>query len=174
MEKNILFKEQQKFKQWWVWLLFLLSNGFLFWALYKQIYLGEAIGDKPLPDNGLFFFTAFTISLSSLFFLFRLDTKLDKTGVYVRFFPFQKKFMHYAWQDVKSAYIRKYSPLRDFGGWGYRISLGGNGKAYNVHGNQGLQLEFKDGKKLLIGTQMPERMNDTLRKLFNLEILRPV
>lgn len=40
---------------------------------------------------------------------------------------------------------------RDYGGWGIRY--GRKGKAFNVFGSRGLQLEFTNGKRLLIGSQ---------------------
>jgi hypothetical protein len=40
----------------------------------------------------------------------------------------------------------------EYGGWG--IKYGKMGKAYNVSGNRGVQLEFTDGKRLLIGSQI--------------------
>ena len=52
--------------------------------------------------------------------------------------------------------MRKYSPLREFGGWGYRVGPGG--KAFNMQGNMGLQLEMMGGEKLLIGTRKPEEL----------------
>ena len=38
----------------------------------------------------------------------------------------------------------------------------GKGKAFNIKGNMGLQLQFKDGKKLLIGTQKEEEIKQFL------------
>ena len=62
------------------------------------------------------------------------------------------------------AYVRKYSPIAEFGGWGYRISFNG-GPAYNIAGNMGLQIVFVSGKKLLIGTQQATAMSDALLEL---------
>ena len=42
--------------------------------------------------------------------------------------------------------------------WG---SFGGC-KAYNVSGNRGVYLEYSDGKKLLIGSQKPEKFAEAL------------
>jgi len=36
------------------------------------------------------------------------------------------------------------------------------GKAYNVSGNRGVQLEFTDGKCLLIGSQKPEQLDSAI------------
>jgi hypothetical protein len=45
-----------------------------------------------------------------------------------------------------------------------RYGLSAKGKAYNVSGNQGIQLVFKDGNSLLIGTQKPNEASAALQK----------
>ena len=57
----------------------------------------------------------------------------------------------------------------EYGGWGLRLGLFGNGKAFNVSGDKGLQLEFTDNKKLLIGTNRPEELTETLIKIGQLK-----
>ena len=66
---------------------------------------------------------------------------------------------------ISKVYVRKYSPLADYGGWGLRFSMSGQGKAYNVSGNVGLQLEFSNGKKLLIGTRKPDELSSVLNEM---------
>lgn len=73
---------------------------------------------------------------------------------YFRFFALQRKYKKIALDEVQKFYIRSYSPLKEFGGYGIRTNKGGT--AYNVSGKKGLQLELKGGKKFLIGTQKPE------------------
>jgi len=57
---------------------------------------------------------------------------------------------------LDKVYLRKYSPIGEYGGWGFRYG------AYNIKGSQGLQLKFKNGKMLLIGTQRPEELQKVL------------
>jgi len=45
------------------------------------------------------------------------------------------------------------------------LGLFGKGRALNMSGNMGLQLELKDGKKLLIGTQKFEELEQLLQKI---------
>ena len=59
---------------------------------------------------------------------------------------------------IAKAYVRTYSPLGEYGGWGLRYSLSGNGMAYNVSGNKGLQLELSNGKKVLFSTNKLEEL----------------
>ncbi|MES2389410.1 MAG: hypothetical protein V4543_15515, partial [Bacteroidota bacterium] len=61
------------------------------------------------------------------------------------------------------AYIRTYSPMGEYGGWGIRYGIN-KGWLYNVSGNMGLQLELLDGKKVLIGTRKPDEIIAALRK----------
>ena len=45
---NIVFKETQKFSQWWLWLI-LIGIGILpILGIYKQLIIGEKFGDKPM------------------------------------------------------------------------------------------------------------------------------
>ena len=85
--------------------------------------------------------------------------------MYIRFFPFHLKFKFYPWDSIRKSYLRQYSPLGEYGGWGLRIGLFGKGTAYNVSGNWGLQLEFTNKKKLLIGTVRPEELSSTLENM---------
>jgi hypothetical protein len=56
--------------------------------------------------------------------------------------------------------VRKYKPLLEYGGYGIRGF--GNNRALNIAGKTGLQLIFKDGRKLLIGTQKGLEMIEML------------
>ena len=171
MNKEILFTESQKFKQWWIWLILLGVNGLFLFGVFKQVIGGEQFGAKPMGDIGLLIITGLTIALTLLFMKFRLDTKISKEGIYVRFFPFNLKYKHYAWENLTKSYVRQYSPISEYGGWGLRLGLFGEGKAYNVSGDKGLQLEFIDNKKLLIGTNKPEELTETLNQIGQLKSL---
>jgi hypothetical protein len=66
------------------------------------------------------------------------------------------------WSDIDQIYVREYSPLAEYGGWGIRYSR--NGRAYNVRGNKGIQISKKNGKRILLGTQHPDEVAIALRK----------
>jgi len=169
MVNEVLFTERQRFKQWWLWLILLGVNGLSIFGVFKQVIGGQQFGDKPMSNAGLLITTGLTILLTLLFVNFRLDTAIKKDGIYVRFFPFQIKFKHYTWSSLTKAFVRQYSPLTEYGGWGLRLGLFGKGTAYNVSGDKGLQLEFTDNKKLLIGTNKPEELTETLNKIGQLK-----
>jgi hypothetical protein len=157
MDQHVFFREQQKFRQWWIWLILAGINGFfIFGALWP------AKGREPVSNAELWISAAVTLLVTALLLLSRLDTRVQADGIYVRFFPFHLSFRHYSWEKISRYFIRKYHPLKEYGGWGIRAGFPGKGKAYNVSGNRGLQLEFPDGKKLLIGTNKPEELEAAL------------
>ncbi|THD30965.1 DUF6141 family protein [uncultured Flavobacterium sp.] len=169
MDNEILFTERQRFRQWWLWFILLGINGLFLFGVIKQVVGGEPYGDKPMSNTGLIITMALTVFLTFLFVSFRLETIIRKDGIYVRFFPFHLKFRHYAWETLTKCYVRQYAPIAEYGGWGLRYGFMGKGKALNVSGNKGLQLEFTDNKKLLIGTNKPNELTEILKKLGQLK-----
>lgn len=165
MTNDILFSERQKFRQWWLWLILAGINAIFLFGAFKQIVHGEQFGDKPM-SNAALLLTIGLLLLVALFFLsLRLDTIIKHDGIYVQFFPFHLTPRHYYWSSFTKSYIRKYSALMEYGGWGLRLNLFGKGMAFNVSGNQGLQLEFFNGKKLLIGTNKADELIHTLTSI---------
>jgi hypothetical protein len=165
MDSEILFTETQKFKQWWLWLILISINGLFLFGLFKQVNDRQPFGDKPMSDTALLITTELTILLTLLFINFRLDTIIKKDGIYVRFFPFHIKFKYYTWDNLTKSYVRQYSAITEYGGWGLRLGLFGKGQAYNVSGDKGIQLEFTNNKKLLIGTNKAEELTAVLKKI---------
>lgn len=165
MNEEILFTESQRFKQWWIWLSLLGLNGLVMYPWFSQIINGQINISNILHYNSFLVSLAIMIAITLSFTIFRLDTIIRRDGIYVRFLPFHLKFKHYAWNDLTKSFVREYAALSEYGGWGLRVGLSGKGTAWNVSGNKGLQLEFKDGKRLLIGTNQPEQISETLKKL---------
>lgn len=162
MDNQILFSETQRFRQWWLWILLIGWDVFTLYGVYKQVINGHPFGNKSASNTALLIITGISLFTTILFMAIRLETQIKKDGVYVKFFPLHLKYRHYFWSGLSKCYVRKYSPLGEFGGWGLRY--GATGKAYNISGNQGLQLEFANNKKLLIGTKKPIELAEALRK----------
>lgn len=169
MNKEILFRETQMFRQWWLWLILMGINGLFLFGVFMQVIGGQKFGDKPMSDSQLITATFFTIILTLLFTSIRLETIIKNDGIYILFFPLHLKFKHYSWERLTKSYIRQYSAISEYGGWGLRIGIFGKGNAYNVSGDDGLQLEFIDNKKLLIGTKKPDELTQILQKIGQLK-----
>ena len=162
------FHEEQQFRQPWVWLLLLVITacviGMFAHGMYTQLYLGQAWGDRPMSDSALVISAAFSFLISAgltlLFYKLKLITEVGPDGVHIRFFPLTRRKI--AFDSITSCKARTYRPIREYGGWGIRFSRKGN--AYNVSGNRGVQLEFKQGKPLLIGSQKAEELAHAINK----------
>jgi hypothetical protein len=155
---KIEFKEEQKFTQWWLWLILIPITILPIIGIYKQIIIGEPFGDKPMSDIGLLIFAIFTFSLLGLFILMRLKTTIDTDKIEMSFFPFIRKTTN--WTEIKKAEVVNYGFV---GGWGIRLWTK-YGTVYNIKGNKGLAIELLNGKKYLIGTQKVTEMNEIVEK----------
>ena len=122
-----------------------------------------------MSNQGLIIAASLTILCTVLFYIFKLETQVKNDGIYVRFFPLQLSFKYFNWQEIDKLYIRQYHPISEYGGWGLRVGFSGIGKAYNMSGNVGLQIEFIDNKKLLIGTNKPDELKKVLNSLGQLK-----
>jgi hypothetical protein len=149
-----MFKETQRFNQWWHYLLFSLTFIPILYSLYRCWEIKEYKG----------FFITMGLMLVVLLFIFsmRLDTEIKEEGIYVQFFPFHLRRRFYPKDSIQEIFVREYKPILEYGGYGIRYSF--PGKAYNIQGKWGLQLVFKDGRKLLIGTQKVEELEDILKR----------
>ncbi|MBI1221618.1 MAG: hypothetical protein GC180_03355 [Bacteroidetes bacterium] len=162
MENKALFNEVQRFRQWWMWVILIICDGTLIGGAWQQWSQEEMFKDRMSDDMGLLFSIGMLLLVNILFLVFRLETSIYDEGIVVRYFPFHLRAREFSWKDISSAEVRTYSPIREYGGWGLRLGLFGRGKAWNVSGDQGLQLVFNNGKKLLIGTQKPEEIREAL------------
>lgn len=154
MEDKTIFKENQKQNSKWIWFLLIILMLTTILASIQQIIFDKSFGNHPIPNWS--FIVIFGL-LFIFFYLLRkttLYTEITPNRILFQYKPFYRKPTIIKWEDVKNCYVRLYSPLKEFGGWGARTAFTGkNGKAYNVRGNIGIQLELKDGGKILIGTQ---------------------
>ena len=163
MTNPTIYTEKQRFKQWWLWLILLITNVYGLYTAYFQFIKSKNTIDKQLNINNVLIETIIILAINLLFYYIKLETRIDSKSISVRFFPFQLKERVYNWEEIKSANIRTYKPLLEYGGWGIRGF--GNNRALNISGNKGLQLEFKNGKKLLIGTVKAPEVESILEEL---------
>lgn len=157
------FKEEQRFRQVWLWVILILTCTIPWIGLIIQIILGQKIGNNPAPDwLIILIWLVFGVGFPVFFYLLRLITEVRNDGIYLRFFPFHRKFKVYPYDEIDSFAVREYKPIREFGGWGIRYGL--SGKAYNVYGNKGIQLILKNKKRLLIGSQKADEFYKAIQK----------
>ena len=162
MNTPVIFSEKQRFNQGWLWLILMATVGITIFTFIQKLPQKTIVGISTNALWDLFWSLLPLILIVVFIFSIRLTTQIKEEGIYVKLFPIQFKFLFFPWEQLEKVYVRKYAPIREYGGWGLRLGIFGSGKAYNIKGNKGLQLVLKDGEKLLIGTQMPEALEHTL------------
>ncbi len=154
--QEVLFEEEQSFRQRWVWALLGAT------LVLLVVPLGFVLSGAPVKPGsdtfsgvvGLAVGIAVVIGVAVLMYTMKLTVRLDDAGLHVRFFPLVKRDIPL--EEIARWEARTYRPILEYGGWGIRC--GWKGMAYNVGGNRGVQLEFTNGKRLLIGSQRPEEL----------------
>jgi hypothetical protein len=105
---------------------------------------------------------ALNVVVTLILIFAKLQTRLNSSALYIRFFPFHLAYKKISFDEIGTVYARTYQPLGEFGGWGIR--WGSAGRAYNVSGNRGVQLELKNGKRILIGSQRADELAAQLQE----------
>ena len=163
-----VFKEYQRFNQWWLVLLLIIVFLVLVYSLFKEF--GRINQNDVTEVLSLIATAVITILAYSLIFSLKLKTRIDEKGITYQFSPIHFKPKGIPWRNISKCYVREYSPILEYGGWGLRglfrsklLRMVEKGKAYNVRGRYGIQLELIDGSKILIGTQKIEQAKEVVR-----------
>ena len=176
MEEELVFQERQYFKKWKAAIFFVFINTPFVIGFIIQIILGKQWGNNPMSNMMLLIIMLIIFLFSLCFFFVRLDTVIDKDGVYVQMFPVQWKFNFTPWDCVLKAEIRKMNPFfLGGGGWlptyqysRYKWNLSGfkrKSLMAIISGNKVLQLDIVNNERIVIGTQRPEELSEVLEKL---------
>ena len=90
-----LFEENQKFTQWWLWVI-LLSFPIMAFGPFD---------DKPIN----YYYVLIGLLLPLLFFLFQLRIKVSSEGLHYQFFPFHFKAHTIKLEDIEKFKAMEYS-----------------------------------------------------------------
>jgi hypothetical protein len=172
---RIIYTEEQRMNMLWlkllmgsIWLGIFILFGV---ALYYQFILKKPMGDDPVSDAGLIiiFFVSILPLAGTQWLLrsMRLITEVREDGLYFRYPPFINRFKVYVPGQIKEYEVRKYQPIKEYGGWGLRMGNKKVGWAYNASGDMGLQLVLADGQRILIGTARPDALKKAMDRMMN-------
>jgi len=168
------FREEQKFTQWWLWGLIGITTApvmfFMMQGMYVQFILDKPWGNQPMSDTGLTFATILTFIIMGgvimLLFSIKLSLEVHNRTIYYQFSPFIGRNRKINLEDVDFWEVKKYSVIKDFGGYGIRKSFSGM-TAYNIKGNMGLKVKLKNGKSYLFGTQRSDELRAAIQSEFD-------
>jgi len=145
------FREEQRFRESWLWLAIAVPVAFAVWALLTT---------PGAPVSAAIAVVGVAVAVAALFGIARLETTVTDEAVVVRF--------HGLWptRRIALADVAEYAPMHygmfDSGGWGVHLGLAG--MTYNVSGNEGVHFILKSGAKVLVGTQRPAELAAAVAK----------
>ena len=152
-----LFVENQRFTQWYVWVLLLapvaVSIGMLVFVLARTSIWSRRF-------HILLATLALPLATPILFFAMRMNVVLTGERLTARFFPIRRRL---DLTDVTSFRVITYT-VRDFGGWGIKWARDGS-MVLNVSGNRAIRINRRNGKSLILGTQRADDFAAALQEL---------
>lgn len=126
------------------------------WSFIQQIVVGKPFGENPAPDWGVWLLWLFIgIGLPVLFFFIRLVLEVTSDAVVIRYRPLTRRRIPLA--DIDQAKMRTYSAIKEYGGWGIK-GWSFKNVAYNVSGDQGVELTLRDGRRVMLGSQRSQEL----------------
>lgn len=147
-----LFTENQRFNQWWLWVLLIASSVVPIVVLYNEI-------TTKTTNSGSLIGLLVLFSVIFLFVILRMKTTITQQSIQLNYFPFVWKTINLT--DIETMKVINYGFV---GGWGIRLWTS-YGTVYNVRGNKGLHIKLKSGKQLVIGTQKPQELEKVIDQL---------
>lgn len=146
---NYIFEENQKFTQWWLWVI-LLSF--------------PIISINPFEDTPIKYTNVLIgLLIPIIFFIFQLRIKVSNEGFHYQFFPFHLKLHTIMISEILKIKSVQYKPLAEYGGWG--IKYGFKGKSYTVNGKKGIKIFLNNGTNILFGSQRHKDLERSIRKI---------
>ena len=165
---EIKYEENQNISAAWLWTIVIITAVAVWVVFVTQVILKLHFGSKPIPSVPLFF--AWLVSGMFVPYAlgsFKLITQIREKGVYVSYPPMRSSFVIISYQNIEKCYVREYNAKKEYGGAG--IMTGEAGLSYSVSGKMGVQLELKDGKRILLGSQKPEKLCKEIEAMIKLK-----
>jgi hypothetical protein len=157
---DIRFHEEQRFKQWWIWLLILGMAAFAWWGFIQQIILGQPYGSNPGPDWMIWLVLVLVgIGFPALFATMRLIVTVGEDQITIRYKPFTTRRIGF--EEIESCEARTYKPIKEYAGWGIK-GWSVERMSYSVSGKEGVELSLRDGKRVMIGSQKTGQLAEAI------------
>lgn len=143
---GIIFKENQKIKKVYIWLVTVIS-----------ILLLLATSILPFIENidskGIWLTLIVIIGTFALLASIKMQIRIDQKKLMFRYIPFINTWKTYSFHEIQEMKLIKYNSLLQYGGWGIRYNF--DSWLYNTGGNYGIKVKVGK-KKFILGTYKPE------------------
>jgi hypothetical protein len=166
-----LFEERQYFRQDWLWALLLVST-LPTYSLVVVVIVEDAGGLGPGVYPELLGLTLLVWGPLLVFYKAVFVTEVRADGLYLKLWPLHLSFRHVPCKAIESHSQESFSPMGEYGGIGVRhnptfyrwgISFE-EPKAYIADGGEGVLVERRTGRAILVGTQRPHELRAALER----------
>jgi hypothetical protein len=161
-----VFREEQYF-DWWVYALIaaleLVAGYCLVWWTRHWGSVAALQAHKWSFEFSLGLLVTLALPLLLAVCLLQMTTEVTPTEVRVWFgwVPIYRRVVPIT--SIRRYHVVQYRPIADYGGWGIRAGRDGE-RVLNARGDRGVRLELADGSRLLIGSQRPEELAETIER----------
>jgi hypothetical protein len=167
---SIHFHEKQKFTFLPAKIIVGLIQVLFLWGLIQQVIFDKPWGVKPASDSALIIINIGVFLLLLLFISIKLKTDITEENISFQMLPFQIRKRSIPWNKVQQARVIKYDGFNEYWGFGIKY-MRGKGWCYTLPGEYGIKLILKNGKQILIGTDKPKELHQTVKKIKEHEII---
>ena len=122
--------------------------GLLIW----QVVLGHPWGKHPVSNANVIGWTIFLWAIFLRLITVRLVTEARDGTLVISLRGFWRS-RRIPLDEIRSAEVIRYDPVRDYGGYGIRT--GRFGKAYIAAGKRGVRLKLASGATVVVGSDRP-------------------
>jgi hypothetical protein len=149
-----IFSEKQKMKGIWIALIPALIIVTL--SMYQKGFNSTDL--TPM-------ITSITLVLLVIILLLKmqLKTAIFEDRIEVQYFPFHLKQRIIRFDELTSFETRVADCAKEYWGWGYKGTK--KNRSYTAYGDFGLQLTFKNGNRLFIGSQKQGELEQVVNQL---------
>jgi hypothetical protein len=128
----------------------------LMWLSALRLFMSE----PSHHDYDVATFVAFSLYIAAIFCasLSKLETEVRSDGVYVRLFPLQLSYRMIPLAGATQCEVSTPGRWEYF--WG---PLARKKRAYTIKGRMGVRIDYADGTHVLVGSQMPEELSESIR-----------
>lgn len=168
------FEEVQRMRdnRWLITFIFaiaIVSTLPLVYALYWQIGKDVPFGKEPMKDSELIVITLLVFigvaGMMIILFSLKLEVRIDEQGVHYRMLPIKWDWRVVAPNEIVEYHFTDRYKMFESGGLGHHRNIFKNTRSFRIWGGKHVTIKFRDGHRLLLGTQDPGGMEWAMRKL---------
>ena len=149
---QVEFSETQYMRQQlWIILIVIGIALLMWWGFIEQIIFGRPWGSNPGPDWIIWItWLIFGIGFPIFFYKLKLTIQLYDDHININYKPLTTRQI--AYDEITQAKATTYNPIKEYAGWGVK-GWSSQKMAYNVQGNEGVELTLQDGRIVMLGSQ---------------------